>query len=145
MNVSSTDFALRRSIKPYVGEMVIIGSITVGLVFISIKKSTWSPLEVALVGFVLVAISHYADFRYRVFWRNGGIEGITTNNQVTTIMMSDISKVILEDSDLATMLTLRRPVRRITIYSKDGRHLDVSLKHFVMPDIKRLMQEIHNR
>jgi hypothetical protein len=122
--------------SPYLYRRNFISRIAVGLAFISIKKSAWSPLEVTLVGFALVAISHYADLRYQVFWRNGAIEGITTNNQVTTIKVPDTSNVILETSDLATMLTLRRPVGCITIYSKDSRHLDVSLKHFVMPDIK---------
>jgi hypothetical protein len=49
---------------------------------------------------------------------------------------------VFEKSDLATMLSFRRPTRRITIYGKDQQHLDVSLKHFVMADIRRLMQEI---
>jgi hypothetical protein len=145
MKISPNDFALKRSIRPYIGEMIIIGTITVGLIITAFKKSSWSPIEVGLAGLALVVISHITDFRYRVFWRNEEIESITTNNQMTTIRPPDISKVVLEYSDIATVLSMRRPSQRITIYSKDNRLIDVSLKHFVTTDIKRLLQEIHNQ
>jgi hypothetical protein len=141
--MGAQDFALKRSIRPYLGELIIIGVITIGLVYTSIRTSTTGLLGVVFVGFVLVLATHYADFRYRVFWRNSEVERIATNKSITTIKASDISRVVLEKSDLATMLTLRRPTRRITIYGKDQQHLDVSLKHFIISDIRRLMQKIH--
>ena len=142
--MSGQDFALKRSIRPYLGELIIVGVITIGIIYIAIRTSTPALLEVVLVGFVLVLATHYADFRYRVFWRNGAVERIATNKSITTIKATDILRVVLETSDLTTMLTLSRPKRRITIYGKDHERLDVSLKHFVTADIRRLMQEIHN-
>ncbi len=143
--MSTQEFALKRTIKPYIGELIIITAITIGLIYTSIRTSTLGLSEVAFVGFVLVFATHYPDFRYRVFWRNDVVERVATNKSVTTIKARDISHVALEQSDLAAMLTLRRPTRRITIYSKDHQHIDVSLKHFAIADIRRLMQKIREQ
>jgi hypothetical protein len=143
--IISDDFALKRSVKPYVGELVIISMITAGMTYTALQTSTWALLELAGACLVFVAITHLPDLRYRVFWRHGAVECVATNNQITSIKASDISNVMLEKSDQATMLAQRRPIQRIIVYSKNGQHLDVSLKHFVMSDIKRLMQEIHNQ
>lgn len=142
MNVPSEDFALKRSIRPYIGELIIVGGVAIGAVYVAFKTSTWSLLEAALVGFALYLFAHYFDSRYRVFWKNGAVGRVATNNSTTTIKASDITKVALEKSDLATMLSMRRPSQRITIYGKDQQRLDVSLKHFVIADIRRLVQEI---
>jgi hypothetical protein len=116
----SNDFALKRSIIPYIGELVIISMITSGMIYTAIQTSTWTLLELAGVGLVFVAITSLPDFRYRVFWQHESIECVATNNQITSIKVSDISCVMLEKSNLATMLAQRRPTQRIAVYSKDG-------------------------
>jgi hypothetical protein len=141
--IISNDFALKRSVKPYIGELVIISMITAGMIYTAIQTSTWALLELAGAGLVFVAITNLPDLCYRVFWRHGSVECVATNNQLTSIKVSDISSVMLEKSNLATMLAQRRPTQRITVYSKDGQHLDVSLKHFVMSGIKN--QEAYAR
>jgi hypothetical protein len=140
---SLNDFTLRRTMTPYVGELVIVGAIMIGMVALSLKTSSWPPLGVALIGCCLLLVTHYADLRYRVFWRDGTVERITANNIKTTIKAFDISHVVLEQSTGIGMLALRRPVRRITIYGKGEQHLDVSLRHFALDDIRRLMEVIH--
>jgi len=42
---------------------------------------------------------------------------------------------------------MRRPFRRITIYAEGAeitKFIDVSLKHFVAEDIRKLMRKIHD-
>jgi len=143
MDQQYKNFALKRSMKPYIGELIIIGGVIILLTWTFIKTSSWSFIWVILIGFVLYVLEHYTDLRYRVFWKNGAVERIGTSNFVTRIIASDITKVTLEKSDLATMLSRTRPTRRITIYGKNDQHLDVSLKHFVTEDIQKLMEEIH--
>jgi hypothetical protein len=139
------EFTLKRSIKPYIGELLIIIIITIGLIYTSIIRSTLAPLELAFVGLLLTVATHYADFRYRIVWRNGEIERVATNNSITSIKASDISRVVLEESNPAAMLALTRPMRRIAIYGKERERLDVSLKHFVPADIRQLMRVIHEQ
>ena len=139
---SSSDFSLQRTIKPYVGELVIAGIILVGLVIIALKTLRWDPLGVAVIGCFLMCLTHYPDLRYRVFWRDGAVVRITANNVNTTIKASEISRIAVEQSDVIAMLSLRRPIRRITIYGDGQQHLDVSLRHFELNDIRRLMEEI---
>ena len=46
------------------------------------------------------------------------------------------------------LATFSRPMRRIVIYAKHadgGKFIDVSLKHFVAADVRRLMKLIHER
>ncbi len=52
-----------------------------------------------------------------------------------------------ETSDLQTLLSMSRPFRRITIYGNthEGmKVIDVSLKHFNLDDVRKLMKVIHD-
>jgi hypothetical protein len=65
-----------------------------------------------------------------------------------SINANEITRVALETSDTQTLLSLRRPFRRIAIYASSpnqSKMIDVSLKHFAPHDIRRLMQAIHDR
>jgi len=141
--MNSNEFALRRTIQPYLGEIVIFGALSLLLILAWLKTANLSWLEAIVVMLGVAIATHYADIRYRVSWKAGQIECITSNNIKIRLKPSDISRVVLETSDLKTILRLTRPARRIAIYSKNQEHIDVSLKHFVTGDINRLMQEIH--
>jgi hypothetical protein len=116
--------------------------------WIGVKLHDPSPFQAALlvsVGFVAVS---YGDTRYRIFWQDGEIKQISANKYVTTIRTSDITRVAQERSDLQTRLKLRRPADRISIYGGRGdeqKHIDVSLRHFVAADIRKLMQAVHDQ
>jgi vacuolar-type H+-ATPase subunit C/Vma6 len=61
------------------------------------------------------------------------------------LSMSEINQVRLE-AELS--LAMRRPFRRIAIYShhsKSKKFIDVSLKHFAAEDIRELMRAIHGQ
>jgi len=95
-----------------------------------------------------MAAASYGDTRYRIFWNDGEVKQISANKYVTTIRISEITHIGQERSDLGTRLALRRPADRIAIYASQGaaeRHIDVSLRHFVTDDIRKLLRAIHDR
>jgi hypothetical protein len=86
--------------------------------------------------------------RYRIFWDNGEIVQKAVAGNLTKIETGEITDVVQETSDIQTLLTFSRPMRRIVIYARyadRGKHIDVSLKHFVATDIRKLMKAIHDR
>src|SRR6266853_4865918 len=113
---SPKDFALTRSIQPYVGYVVIFGAITLLAIFTSIKTRDLTPIGMIVFCWILGIATRYGDTRYRIFWRHGVIEQVATNGAITTIRASDIVSAKLEQSDLATLVTFSRPSRRITVY-----------------------------
>src|SRR5208337_82088 len=138
-----SNFELRRSIRPYMADMVITGIISALFIFAAIKNNNATLLWPVLILIAASAATRWSDLRYRVFWKNNAVERITSNGFKTTIVANDISHMEYETSGPNTLLRLNRPSRRITIYSKNKEHLDVSLKHFTINDIRRLMQAIH--
>jgi hypothetical protein len=67
---------------------------------------------------------------------------------VRSIKIANISSIQQEVSNARTAASLRRPFRRIAIYapSKDGTDfIDISLKHFVHADIKKLLEIIRSK
>jgi hypothetical protein len=143
---SDNDFALTRSIGPYVLYLVIFSGISLlGLLDWFILHDP-SVFIVSLLGWVLLSATQYSNTRYRIYWHEGRIEQIAADKSITTINVSEITRITEERSDLRTLFSLTRPSHRISIYAK-GVHgmkfIDVSFKHFVVADIRRLMQEIH--
>jgi hypothetical protein len=145
---SSSDFTLRRSIRPYLGGLLINTVLTVMLLFAAIKTWNISWVEALVLLWVFVIAVHYPDTRYRIFWINGRIKQTAANKDVTVIDPSSISRIAYETSDLLTFFSFRRPSQRIAVYAGHGaeeRHIDVSIRHFVTDDIRKLMQIIHDK
>jgi hypothetical protein len=137
-------FALRRSLEPYVGLVVIFLVLTAYGLYYTFSSHDWFGLS-ALYGWIFVAFIVWVGMRYRIFWDNGAIIQKAVAGNVTKITTNDITRVQEEKSSMQTLLTFSRPMRRIVIYA-DGekpKHIDVSLKHFVADDIRRLMKAIH--
>jgi hypothetical protein len=142
---NSDNFALRRSFRPYMADIVIIGVIGVLFIFGAVRNNNASILWALLFLILVGVVTRFGDLRYRVFWKDNSVERITSNGMQTTIAAKDISHIEYENSDLATKVRLSRPSRRITIYAKNNDHLDVSLKHFSTYDVGRLLNEIHKQ
>ena len=86
--------------------------------------------------------------RYRIYWNNGEIIQKAVAGNLTKIKTDEITNEVQETSDLQTLATFSRPMRRIVIYARHadgGKFIDVSLKHFVAEDIRNLMRAIHER
>ena len=66
-----------------------------------------------------------------------------------TQRVEDIERIEQETSNAQTLARMNRPFRRITIYGKTSlearNFIDVSLKHFNLDDIHKLMKIIHER
>ena len=141
-------FVLRRTVGPYaLYPILIIFLILIGLPYM-LKTGDWSLLEgPAIVTFFFIAIVYFGT-RYRIWWKDNKIIRRTAgfNGIFTTITVEDIERIEQEMSDLHTILKLNRPLRRITIYGNTPEGLtkiDVSLKHFNLADVRRLMKTIH--
>lgn len=139
-------FALRRSLQPYWGLIIIFAILTVCGLYYTFSSHDLFGLSV-LFGWVFVAFNTWFGMRYRIFWDNGEIIQKAVAGNLTKIQISEITDVVQETSDMQTLVTFSRPMRRIVIYAKhaDGKFIDVSLKHFVIEDVRKLMRVIHEQ
>ena len=148
-NSAKDTFALRRSAEPYIGFAVIWALVTVFMIVPSLKTHNWGPLGAALLGGLVFYVPIvFMGTRYRNWWKDGEIIQRAANYSMVTIRSSEITTVKPEVSDAQTLISLRRPFRRIAIYAGDGsnkRFVDVSLKHFKHEDIRKLVDYIHKR
>ena len=144
----SNDFALRRTIQPYIALLIIWIGITFLWIFVTFKTHDLSGLILIALLWAIGVWGQYGNTRYRIFWESDAIRQIAANKNITTIKTSEITRIVQEQSDLQTLFSYTRPSRRIAIYS-DGSNghkwIDVSLKHFAADDIRRLMQAIRER
>jgi hypothetical protein len=141
-------FALRRSLQPYAAEFIIFCAITGLLAFDFFKTHDTSWIVLIILLLAIAIATQYPNARYRIFWGSRKIKQVAVYGDPTVIEFSEINKIEQEKSDLQTLLAMRRPSRRIAIYARGaGGHkwIDVSLKHFVAEDIRRLMRAIHEQ
>jgi hypothetical protein len=85
--------------------------------------------------------------RYRISLRDNTITQQAFGKRNVSISIRDVSSVGTEVSDAKTFVQMNRPMRRIVIASvRDGQAttIDVSMKHFLMADIRKLMRIIHS-
>lgn len=142
-----TNFVLKRSFQPYAGLTTILSFVTILGVVISFQTHDWTLIGALPFGWLMFAPYVYIGTRYRIFWHNGKIIQKASGMEDVTIKANEILKIEKETSNLSTFISLRRPFRRITIYGKDAdgeKYIDVSLKHFALEDICKLLKEIHD-
>ena len=142
------DFGLRRTIDPYLGYVVIMSGVTALALFVGFYRHAWGLLESMPVGWLLIGVLVLIGTRYRVGWRAGAVVQQASGGPDVVIEAAQIDRVVLESGpdDIRAMIQMRRPFRRITIYRRgDSADLvDVSLKHFVPDDIRRLMRAVQS-
>lgn len=145
-NDSRSSFALGRSVQPYAGIVVIFSLLTVFGLYYTFSSGDWNGLYV-LFGWIFVAFNIWFGLCYRIYWHNGEIIQKAVAGNVTKIKADEITRIEQETSNMGTLFTLSRPMRRIVIYADGGqpRYIDVSLKHFVADDVLKLMKVIHER
>src|ERR1700754_1293433 len=59
---------LRRTVSPYMGQIVILSLVTLFLLFNSIKVHAWGPLLTAPVMWLLFSIPTYIGLKYKISW-----------------------------------------------------------------------------
>lgn len=145
-------FALRHAvIFPYVFLPAIF--IVITLINIPYMERTHDLTPVWILPFGLLVFVFpiiYMNIRYRIWWRDnaivmraGGFAGV-----IVTMRVEDIERIEQETSNARTATKMNRPFRRIAIYGKTAEgypYIDVSLKHFNLDDIRKLMRIIHDR
>jgi hypothetical protein len=142
-------FALRRSGGPYIGLATILVGVTGLMIFASLETNDWAPIASMSVGWFFFGVVIYIGTRYRVFWRGGTVVRKASGMASVSIRIDEITRIVQETSDARTWRSFRRPFRRITIYADkrldEGRSIDVSLKHFLADDVRRLMRAIRDQ
>ena len=146
MNAEET-FALRRSAEPYVALGAILGGIAIWFLVDAYRKPDRGTVETAALLLGCYAAYVFIGTRYRMSLRDSTITQRAFWKRNVSISIGDISSVGTEVSDLTTLAQMNRPMRRIVIASvRDGgaTTIDVSMKHFLMADIRKLMRIIHS-
>jgi hypothetical protein len=143
--MASTNFTLTRSIQPYIGLAVILLLVSIFVVATgSFKQNDWTFIFMIVSGSVFfLALNTFIGTRYRVYWRNDavGMHPVGSNQDV----IIPVEKITLVREE--TSLQRGRAFRRIAIYAHStedkATFVDISLKHFVAYDIRKLMRAIH--
>jgi hypothetical protein len=147
-------FKLRHSMRPFSGLWFILFFVLVLTIFVGITNSDWGGFVAALiVCCVCIPVLIAFNMRYRVWLSDGDtlhMQASTWNNRAntTSIKISEITSISLETSNVQTAAALRRPFRRLAIYSErhgQTKWIDVSLKHFVKSDIQKLLDIIKSK
>ena len=137
-------FMLRRSANPYLSLSMILFGVMILQLGLSIKVHSWKPLVAISIIWLWFAVVVFIGTRYRIFWKDGTIVQKAFGKSDVTIGVYEISDLRQETSNVGTLARFRRPFRRVTIYAEgpERKFIDVSLKHFLAEDVKRLMSII---
>jgi len=139
---------LRRTIAPYMGQIIILVLVTFGVLFVCIKKHEWALLLPVSIVWLLFLILTCIGLKYKINWTDNEICQKASGGSKVCIQYSEITKVVSEISKPGDILAASRPFRRVAIYAEEprgeGRFIDVSLKHFVTDDVRKLMCVIHD-
>lgn len=139
---------LRRTIAPYTGQIMILTLVTFGVLFVFVKKNEWGLLLPVPVVWLLFLILTYIGLKYRINWNDKEVYQKASGGSKVCIQYSEITKVTSEISKPGDILAASRPFRRIAIYAGEsqdtGKFIDVSLKHFVADDVRKLIRVIQD-
>jgi len=101
------------------------------------------------VMWLLFAPLVYIGLKYKVYWKDNEICQEASGGPKVCIAYGEITRLALETSKPAELPSSSRPFRRIAIYGGNvgnfDSFIDVSLKHFVADDIRKLMRAIRAR
>ena len=137
---------LRRTIAPYMGQLIIFSLVTLGVLFVSIHKHVLSLILPVPIMWLLFAFVVSIGLRYRIVWTNSEVCQRASGGSNVCIGYGEITRITLEVSRPGEWFAASRPFRRIVIYAAEPRgenkFIDVSLKHFLTDDICELMRAI---
>jgi len=136
---------LRRTITPYVGQILILAGVSVYVAYGAQKMSQWGLLWVPAVIWPLFAGYVFIAMKYRVLWDETGLVMRASGGAETCIRYDEISEIKAEMAQVSEFLSQSRPFRRIVVHGR--RHIpnaliDISLRHFRLSDIDELLRTI---
>ncbi|MFC4763354.1 hypothetical protein [Dyella koreensis] len=120
--------------------------ISFGALFVSMKRHEWG-IAIAVCVIWLLAFAYFSfGFKYKIFWTNEEIRQEASGGNVC-VRYEAITKVQLEVANSAEFVSPSRPFRRIAIYAErpsgDADFIDISLKHFYLADVRKMLKSIH--
>jgi hypothetical protein len=137
---------LRLTITPYRGQAVIFGLVTVFSVGVAAVKQEWGLLVVGGVPWLFFALQIFLfGLRYRVLWNDDGVIMRATGGPERRIPFDEISSIRYETAGPSERAAQSRPFRRIVIHGRKyarNAFIDVSLRHFRIEDIQKLLAAI---
>lgn len=143
--VIPTTLILRHSIVPYRTLGAFFLAMLVWAFVASYRSAKWGTFESALLVSAVYLLQIVLGLWYQVGFREGIIWQRAFGMRRVSIAIRDISSVGQEVSDAKTLVAMNRPFRRITIRGSttgEASSVDISTKHFVAADIRRLMHMI---
>jgi len=143
-NKQKNNFSLRRRFGPILGFPIFLCIPLIALTFGSLKTNNFDWIKIVIPTFILLyGFMLFFQLGYRLIFKDNKIIQRASNGEITTIEINEIENIKQETSDTQTLISLRRPSNRITIYAKE-KIVDVSLKHFKSEDVRKLMKIIHD-
>ena len=132
---------LRRTFTPYIGQTFIFSAVTLFLLVVACRGGQWSLLWGAAVIWPLYAIIVLIGLRCRVLYDDTGVIMRASGGPDRHIRFDEISEIKYEIG-----ATESRPIRRLVILGGldvPDAFIDVSLRHFRLDDIQKLLSDIH--
>jgi hypothetical protein len=144
MVVTMSDiFRLRHTLSPSIMWIVMLGGVDMLLLYAMISEHAfnWNIIgTIALISSMAIFIVSL-NLRYTITWIGNAIVQTAFGLPKTTIKLTDITKIRFEISDTRTLFKANRPYNRVAIYGKN-KFVDVSMKHFKIEDIRKLVAAI---
>jgi hypothetical protein len=143
------DMELRHTLAPVLWFPIAACIVMVAPIAGSLRVGDWSWV----IGYVpacaaISGVMAWFQLSYKIWFDEKQVFQRAVGGVITSIQFNQITRVASEVSDVDTLVRLRRPFRRISIYgstSEGNKCIDVSLKHFRPEDIRKLMAVIHER
>jgi len=138
---------LRRTFRPYVGQLLILAVVTIFAAYESVASSDWGFMWAPAVFLPLFGIYFlYFGMKYRVLWNEESVVMRARGGPDQRVSFSEITSVRNETSSASEVLAQSRPFRRIVVYGRKDdpkTRVDISLRHFDLKDISQLLTAIH--
>ncbi len=139
---------LRRTIRPYAGQIIVLSIVTLGALFVSVSRGVWGLVLSMPVAWLLFGVLVFVGLRYRISWDQETVCQQASGGPDVCIKYDEITEIAREKAKINEMVAMSSPYRRIAIYGglgEDIRHINVSLRHFRDEDVQQLMAFIHKR
>lgn len=140
---------LRRTLTPYIGQTAILIGVTVLTAYVAQEKRQWGLLWGLLVIWPLFAADvYFFGMKYRIWWNDVGVTMSASGGPERHVSFDDVSEVRYEIASGGEFLSQSRPFRRIAIFGSSAgpsAPIDISLRHFRLEDIEKLLIEIRKR
>lgn len=102
------------------------------------RKIDWNILGAIFFLSCLAAFIIMLNQRYTVAWNGRAVVQTAFGKRLVSICPGAITKIRFEISDTRALFAANRPYRRVAIYAGDE-FIDVSMKHFKLDDIRKLI------